>query len=194
MLLQKRPDEAWEIVSRLHHNPEDPSEHFAREEFFQMSQQVEADRKFYETESVWILFTKPSYRKRMLCGFMTFFGNESSGVLVIFSMLSLFNPLHERTVADLCTDYAVLIYTGLGITGSGPLLISGIYVTVGALGNFVNSVLVDRVGRKLLFVIGLSGCLVGLIITAILTKLYTGTTNTAGLSATIFAIFLHLAL
>lgn len=63
------------------------------------------------------------------------------------------------------------IYTGLGITGSGSLLISGIYVTVGAVGNFINALLVDRVGRRMLFLVGLSGMLVALIIVTVLTKL-----------------------
>lgn len=181
------------MVARLHYNPQDPEEHFAREEFYQMSQQVEADRVFFESESVWDLFRKPSYRKRMICGFFTFFSNESSGILVIYSEWNL----PTRNAARLLTtdtDYSVLIYQGLGQTGSMPLLLSGVYVTIGAMGNYVNSLLVDRVGRKALFIIGLSGMLLALIFETALVRYYAGTGNHAGLSAALFFIFLHLTL
>lgn len=126
---------------------------------------------------------------------MTFFRNESSRVLVNISKSSIgWGKTQAKADVDSTIDYAVLIYTGLGIGGSGPLLISGINVIVGGLESVVNSMLIHRVGRKALFIIGLAGCLVSLISTAILTKLYTGTTNTAGSSAIIFAIVLHLTL
>ena len=85
---QKRPDEAWTIIQRMHHSSNDPDDRFARDEFRQMTVQVEADRVLYESESVWTLFTKLRYRKRVLCGFFTFFSTESSGILVIYSTFS----------------------------------------------------------------------------------------------------------
>jgi MFS family permease len=74
------------------------------------------------------------------------------------------------------------------------LLLSGIYVTIGALGNYLNSLLIDRMGRKALFIIGLTGMLVSLIFESALLANFSGTTNHAGLSAALFFIFLHLAL
>ncbi|OAL44212.1 general substrate transporter, partial [Pyrenochaeta sp. DS3sAY3a] len=174
LLLKRRNEVAWQIVARLHHRHDDPDQQFAREEFYQMKMQVEADMVFYESESIWDLFRKPSYRKRMFLGAFTFFSNESSGVLVIY-------------------NYSVSIYQGLGYSGSVPLLLSGIYVTLGALGNGVNAILADRVGRKALFLIGLSGMLVSLIGEVGLLAKYGGTTERAGLSAALFFIFLHLA-
>ena len=44
-------------------------------------------------------------------------------------------------------DYSVLLYEGLGFTGAIPLLLAAAYVTVACCGNFINSLLVDRVGR-----------------------------------------------
>lgn len=41
----------------------------------------------------------------------------------------------------------MLLYEGLGFTGAIPLLLAGAYVTVACCGNFINSLLVDRVGR-----------------------------------------------
>lgn len=88
----------------------------------------------------------------------------------------------------------MLIYQGLGYSGSVPLLISGVYVTIGALGNYVNSLLIDRIGRKPLFLIGLSGMLVALIFETALDSLYAGTDNKPALRAALFFLFLHLAL
>jgi len=123
----------------------------------------------YESESVFDLFRKPSYRKRMFCGAFTFFSNESS-------------------------DYSVSIYQGLGYSGSAPLLLSGIYVTLGALGNGINAILADKLGRKALFIVGLTGILVSLIFEVGLLSAYSDSTSHAGLSAALFFIFLHLAL
>lgn len=75
-----------------------------------------------------------------------------------------------------------------------PLLISGVYVTIGAIGNYINSLLADRLGRKTLFIIGLSGMLVALIFETALNAQFVGGTNKAGLSAALFFLFLHLAL
>lgn len=50
-----------------------------------MSRQVEADRSMRESMSLKELWTKPSYRKRMICGAITMFASESSAILVIYS-------------------------------------------------------------------------------------------------------------
>jgi hypothetical protein len=47
----------------------------------------------------------------------------------------------------LATDYSVLLYEGLGYKGSIPLLLAASYVTVACVGNFVNALLIDRIGR-----------------------------------------------
>ncbi|VUC25612.1 unnamed protein product [Clonostachys rosea] len=174
LILRNRKDDAWEILSKMNNRADDPDERFAREEFYQICQQIDAERVLLETENTWTLFTKPSYRKRMLCGFFTFFSNESSGILVIY-------------------NYSVIIYQGLGFSGHVPLLLSGIYTTIGALGNYVNALLADRIGRKPLFIIGLGGCLVSLIFETALDSFYLGSDNEAGLRAALFFLFLHLA-
>lgn len=90
VLMQGRQKEAWEVIHKLHHGKkasvgEGDDAHFAREEFYQIFRQVEVDRAFVSQETVWTLFTKPSYRRRMLCAFLTTFGTESTGILVIYS-------------------------------------------------------------------------------------------------------------
>ncbi|KIX06601.1 uncharacterized protein Z518_04577 [Rhinocladiella mackenziei CBS 650.93] len=177
LLVQDRHDEAWKVVEKLHCGVEDSHDsataQFAREEFYQMSHQVAADKKMSSKETVWTLFTKPSYRKRMFCAFLVMFGSESTGILVIY-------------------NYSVLLYQGLGFTGSLPLILAGAYVTVACCGNFINSLLIDRVGRVRLLVIGWTGCLVSLCFEAALSAEYIGTTHKAGLSAGVFFLFLYI--
>lgn len=48
-------------------------------------------------------------------------------------------------------DYGVLLYEGLGMTGSLPLLMYAVYVVVGASVNIIAAFIMDKVGRRPLF-------------------------------------------
>ena len=85
VLVQGRSQEAWLIIARLHQRSDDPEQLFAREEFYQMSRQVDNDKSMRDSMKLKELWTKPSYRKRMICGFITMFASESSAILVIYS-------------------------------------------------------------------------------------------------------------
>lgn len=91
VLMNDRTDEAWEVVLKLHANEKDKggSAYFAEEEFYQMKHQVIADKNSAAGETIWTLFTRPSYRKRMICAFLTMFGAASTGILVIYSASTL---------------------------------------------------------------------------------------------------------
>jgi MFS family permease len=58
--------------------------------------------------------------------------------------------------------------------------------------NIINAFLLDRVGRKLLMIIGLCGCVVALVLEMIMLALYEGTRNKAGNAAGVFFLFFHL--
>ena len=73
-------------------------------------------------------------------------------------------------------------------------MLSAAYVTCAAIGNYVCSLMIDRVGRVRLLCIGLTGCLVCLIFEAAIDAEYTGTTNEAGLRAGVFFLFLYISL
>lgn len=81
----------------------------------------------------------------MLCAFLTMFGAESTGILVIYSTFHHIMAVKIR--AHLPIDYSVLLYQGLGFKGSVPLLLAAAYVTVACVGNYINSLLIDRLGR-----------------------------------------------
>lgn len=131
-----RYDEALNVLRKLHNRPEDPSETLAKEEFYQIRMQIELEHASGLDKSWFTLFKKPSYRKRLLLGFATQFIAQSTGVLVV-------------------NNYQVLLYKGLGITGSLPLLLNAIYNGMATIMNFINSLLLDRWGRIRVMLIGL---------------------------------------
>jgi hypothetical protein len=85
VLTRDRNDEAWEIIHRLHADDHtEESERFARAEFYQMVQQVQADSAAWAQGGNRQLFTKPSYRKRMWMGFFVQYAAQSTGAQVIY--------------------------------------------------------------------------------------------------------------
>lgn len=78
LLMKRKIDEAHEVVLKQHNVKGDPSQSFAREEFYQMSKQAEAERM---QEASWIdMFRKSSYRKRTLMAMGFAFIGQSTGV------------------------------------------------------------------------------------------------------------------
>ncbi|CAK7204028.1 hypothetical protein SEUCBS139899_006779 [Sporothrix eucalyptigena] len=182
LVMKERNDEAWTVLAKLHgiagHDQDSPEAMFAKEEFYQIRSQVTADKRLAEIEgaSLKTLFKKPSYRKRMFCAFMTMFAAESTGILVIY-------------------NYSVLLYQGLGFNNMLSLMLAALYVTVACAGNYICSLLIDRVGRVKLLLIGFTGCMLSLAAETALDAEYTGVTegrNEAGLRAGVFFMFLYI--
>ena len=97
--MQRRDDEARDIVFRLHRMPDDPDQEFARAEFYQMSKQAEIDRTL---DPGWVrnvtsrrgtntntnfsqmeMWRRPSYRRRILMGCGFAFIGQSTGTVTI---------------------------------------------------------------------------------------------------------------
>jgi len=83
LLSKGRTDQAWMIINRMHSNVNDPTDEFAKREFYQMRKQIELDVTF-ETSYLGI-FKQPSLRKRAIMTIFLEFCLMSSGVLVILS-------------------------------------------------------------------------------------------------------------
>lgn len=84
-------DEAQDVLIRLRQSPEDPENLVAKEEFFQTKEQIrlEAER-LKEYGNVWnAVIKKKSYRKRMVIGFLTQWGAEFGGPLIIVGETAL---------------------------------------------------------------------------------------------------------
>ena len=83
LLSKDRIEEARDIVHRLHSDPTDPTDEFAKREFYQMQKQIALDNTF--ATSYWGILTQPSMRKRTLMTIFLEFCLMTSGVLVILS-------------------------------------------------------------------------------------------------------------
>ena len=64
LCLKNKPTEAWKVIRRIHHDPEDASDSAAHAELVQITRQVDFDK---EQKAGYIeMFRKPSWRKRSL--------------------------------------------------------------------------------------------------------------------------------
>ncbi len=127
LVWNNRSSEAWEVIQKVHHDPAEPRNTAAHAEFIQIERQVEADK---QTKATYLrMFTVPSWRKRTLLAMLVIFSVQSAGINGI-------------------TTYLILVARSVGFTGSKSLLIYGIYVIIAVGFNFVNAVVIDRVGRR----------------------------------------------
>lgn len=81
-------DEAQHVLQQLRESPDDPNNLAAKEEFFQTKEQIQLEAEKLATYgSVWkAVFTRKTYRKRMAIGFLTQWGAEFGGPLIIVSV------------------------------------------------------------------------------------------------------------
>jgi MFS family permease len=78
-------EKAWTIIAKLHHDPADPSQLFAREEFYQMGEQTTRDNAIYGHITVLDMFRTPQFRKRMIAAAVVMATSQLTGNLVIYS-------------------------------------------------------------------------------------------------------------
>lgn len=171
LLSKDRREEAFEIVKRLHAKPTDPDHVAARQEFYLIEKQFEMDKHFKPRP--FEIFRTPANRRRSLVAILLMVGDQFLGIYVM-------------------TNYGVLIYASLGLTGFKPLLLNACWTTFTIIGNIWTFFFVDRFGRRNLLLIGACGCTSALIFLCALTATYLGTTNAAGLNAGVFFIWYYI--
>ncbi|KAJ5616241.1 hypothetical protein N7537_001355 [Penicillium hordei] len=166
-------DEAQHVLQRLRQSPDDPDNLAAKEEFFQTKEQIRLEAERLATYgNVWkAVVTKKAYRKRMAIGFLTQWGAEFGGPLII-------------------NNYAVLLYTNLGMEGGMPLLLSAVWLTTaGLIYNPLGAWLHDKVNsRRGMYMTGFVGIIISTSCLAAMTAQYAGTTNKVGNGFGIFFI------
>jgi MFS family permease len=168
-LIQRHQSEkAMKILTELHASPDDIDHKVAIEEGENIKKQLALD----ETMPSGLMATLkvPSYRKRFLMGFFVQCIAQSTGVLVI-------------------NNYSVLLYQSLGLTGSVPLLLYAVYASWAAFLNWVGSVVVDRIGRIRMLLIGVIGCALMVACESAMVATYQGTTNKVGNGFGVFFLF-----
>ncbi|KAK5313724.1 hypothetical protein LTR93_010721 [Exophiala xenobiotica] len=122
------------VGNNLHHAHSDQGREFARQEFYQTRKQIEMDRTL---DNSWKhMFQKPSYRKRSMLAIEYVFLRESTAVLVIKNYASgLCKQLEYNSHQQICLQAG--------------------YHTVPTLRNLVGTLLMDRIGRRPLMLLGL---------------------------------------
>ncbi|KAF9698416.1 hypothetical protein EKO04_003944 [Ascochyta lentis] len=158
-----RNDTAFKVLERLHPH--------AAEEIHQIHLQLQLERA-QGVHGTWAeVFKKKSYRKRLISGFFVQCIAQSTGVLVV-------------------NNYQVLLYNGLGLHGSIPLLLYAFYNSWAAFMNWVNSLILDRFGRIRIMMVGLIGCALSLSCFTAMVAQYGGTTNKVGNGFGVFFLYL----
>jgi MFS family permease len=89
-------------------------------------------------------------------------------------------------------DYGPSLYASLGFDSVTQLIIQGGWITVCPVGNFINSLIVDKVGRTRLLMAGFVGTILALIGECVSLSYYNKTGSHAATSAAVFFLFLHI--
>lgn len=171
LLSKGRKQEALDVLKKLHARSSDPEHTSARLEFWLMEKQTAMDQSL--TVRRFELFRTAANRKRALMASILMWGDQFLGIFVL-------------------TNYGVLIYASLGLTGSIPLLLNACWTSFTIIGNTWTALFVDRFGRRPFMLIGSTGCVVSLIFLCALTARYLNTTNSAGLNAAVFFVWFYI--
>ena len=100
LITKGKMDEAQKVLQQLRASPDDPNHEVAKEEFIQTKEQIrlESEKLSQYGGSPWLaVFKKASYRKRMVIGFLTQWGAEFGGPLIIVSSAAMTNVVLPLT-------------------------------------------------------------------------------------------------
>ncbi|KAK4889794.1 hypothetical protein LTR27_011411 [Elasticomyces elasticus] len=168
LLTKDKIDEAFLAFSRTR----DSNDNRLQSEFALLTEQVRLET--YETPS-WMDFARqPGLRKRCIIGWLTMFGAQGTATLVI-------------------NNYGPSLYSSLGFGTVQQLLIQCGWITVCPFGNWINALVVDRLGRTRLLMFGFAGCVLALIGECITVSIYQRTGQRTAASAAVFFLFMHIA-
>ena len=100
LITKGKMDEAQKVLQQLRASPDDPNHEVAKEEFIQTKERIrlESEKLSQYGGSPWLaVFKKASYRKRMVIGFLTQWGAEFGGPLIIVSSAAMTNVVLPLT-------------------------------------------------------------------------------------------------
>ncbi|KAH6974567.1 MFS transporter [Ilyonectria sp. MPI-CAGE-AT-0026] len=120
-------------------------------------------------------WTDKPLRKRCILGWLTFAAGQGTATLVI-------------------NNYGPMLYSRLGFNPIQQLLIQSGWISVCPFANFVNSLIIDRVGRVKLLMFGLAGSVVALIGECITVDMFQKSQSRGTAGAAVFFLFLHITL
>lgn len=170
LMQQGRFKEAQTVLRRLHAIGDAKEHEQADKEFYQLRKQVEYDREVQMHISTLEIFRTAPNRKRCLVAVIMMFFNMFTGSLLI-------------------ANYAVIIFTNLGLSGSTPLLLLALWVSISLFGNTFTALFIDKWGRRGFMLVGVAGILISLVCECALQARYVGTDNKSGQKAAVFFIY-----
>ncbi|OJJ42420.1 hypothetical protein ASPZODRAFT_76938 [Penicilliopsis zonata CBS 506.65] len=174
LLDQNRVEEArraFEAV-RADESDADVPDDAVESEFRAMQAQIRSEHA--QEHTVMDLFHSAAMRKRCLIGFAVLFGCQGTGTLVI-------------------NNYGPLLYESLGFSSVAQLLIQCGWISVCPIGNLINSLLVDRVGRTRLLMVGFVGVITALVGECVAMSIFDRTGARSAANAAVFFLFWHIA-
>ncbi|RBR07330.1 hypothetical protein FVER53590_09973 [Fusarium verticillioides] len=167
----ERIEEAYEAFKSVHAFKEDDSEPSMQLEFGVLHAQIQGEKEM--ATGYRDLLIQPTLRKRCLVGFLTCFAAQGTATMVI-------------------SNYGPMLYASLGYNTIQQLCLSAGWITICPFGNLFNALVVDKIGRVPMLIVGFVGttlCLAGECITvAIFNK--NGDPKVA--AAAVFFLFFHL--
>ncbi|CAG8233810.1 unnamed protein product [Penicillium salamii] len=153
---------AERVLEYLHRTKRDPRATFAHAEAQQIKAQVEIERN--SPSGFIYIFRTPSHRKRAFCSILLWVMGQATGITTIGNLIpTLLGALGFGTTMQL----------GLGV----------VWAVCAVIGCGFNVLLLDRVGRVRLLVVGGFGCAAIIGMMAALQKCYANTTFMPGINA-----------
>ncbi|KAL3421406.1 hypothetical protein PVAG01_07851 [Phlyctema vagabunda] len=169
-LMEKgRDEEAKQVLEYLHTTKYDPHSTLARAEAVQIKAQVEAEKTL--PKGFIYIFSTPHLRKRAFCSIILWVMGQGTGITAIANLIPTFMG-------------------GLGFGTTLQLGLGVVWSVCAVIGCGFNVLLLDRVGRIKLLVVGGFGCAAILSTMAALVKYYLGTTNYPGINALVALYFI----
>ncbi|CAM1510798.1 Fc.00g083110.m01.CDS01 [Cosmosporella sp. VM-42] len=169
-LMEKgREEEAKAVLVKLHRTKSDPNGLLAHAEATQIKAQVETERLL--PSGFWYIFTTRHLLKRAYCSVLLWVMAQGTGITAIANLIPV-------------------LMGGLGFGVTLQLALGVVWTVCAVIGCGFNVLLLDRVGRVKLLVIGGFGSAAILSVMAALQKYYLGTDNTAGLNAAVSIYFI----
>ncbi|KIX00278.1 uncharacterized protein Z518_10417 [Rhinocladiella mackenziei CBS 650.93] len=174
LINQDRHDDALRVLTRLHHGKNGSDNTFAHREYLQIREQHDEDER---NKVTWAqMWTVPSYRRRTVVGFFIMFASQMTATLIVSIV---YNPV---------------LYAGLGYGTVKQLLFTGIWANITVIGNTINALTVDRMGRVLALKIGWIGDVCAMIGVVVSLAKFEETGSRASAIAAIVFLYLHIAM
>jgi MFS family permease len=152
VISKDRHAEAQVILKRLHDDHHDHT--FWEKEYIQISAQLEVERKEKETASWNHMVTNKQELKRLAIAVAALTSVQTNGAQTI-QIYQVSDLLMNGWEFALVNAKKAVLYAGLGFDTKHQLLMAGVFGICNTAGGLTNLVLIDRVGRRKLFLLGL---------------------------------------